>query len=49
MISNSVISYNGRSDLLQGGGLRVENSDITVFNNTFIGNNAINGGAISLQ
>ena len=48
-MSNNAFSHNGASSLSLGGAFKAQNSDVTVFNNTFTSNQANRGGSIALE
>ena len=48
-MTSNALSNNGNSDTAYGGAISIENSDVSLMNNTFTSNNAKNGGAISFR
>ncbi|CAI2378198.1 unnamed protein product [Moneuplotes crassus] len=46
-INNSTLESNGGTSKVNGGGIHIVNSDVTLSNNTFMNNTASDGGAIS--
>ena len=47
MMSNSLLSQNGNSNLNHGGAILLINSDVSIVNNTFRNNMAVHGAAVA--